>query len=170
MKTFCLLLSTILITLSSLPAISADTKEKSYNSVEERRLTESISAAREKVRGEWQNIDLRKKELKTIEEGVDKKIVEIDRKLQELKIEQKKIEDLLAVKSKAEQKRIVSLAKIYDKMTPARAANAMAGLDDKLAADILEQMKTKTAAKLLDAIQQQKAIDLSRTFTTMPIE
>lgn len=170
MKIFSLLLSAILITLSSHPAISADTKEKSYNSVEERRLSESVSAAREKIRGEWQNIDLRKKELKTIEEGVDKKIVEIDRKLQEMKIKQKKIEDLLAVKSKAEQKRIVSLAKIYDKMTPARAANAMAGLDDKLAADILEQMKTKAAAKLLDAIQQQKAIDLSRTFTTMPIQ
>ncbi len=118
----------------------------------------------------WEDIDLRKKELKTIEEGVDKKLVEIDRKLQELRLKQTKIEALLAVKSKAEQKRIVSLAKIYDKMTPARAAEAMAGLEETLAADILEQMKTRAAAKLLDALRREKATDLSRTYTTMPLE
>lgn len=143
---------------------------ENYSSVEERRITEAIDKERQRVREEWSKIDLRKKELKTIEEGVDKKLAKIDRKLQQLHLQQKKIEELLAKKSLAEKKRITSLAKIYEKMTPVRAAQTISGLDERLASNILEQMKTKAAAQILDAISQQKATDLSRTYSTIPIE
>lgn len=148
----------------------AQAVEERYSSVEERRITAAISKERKRVREEWTKIDLRKKELKTIEEGVDKKLAEIDRKLQQLHIQQKKIEKLLAKKSIAEKKRITSLAKIYEKMTPAKAAQTMAGLEEQLASDILEQMKTKSAARILDAISRQKATNLSRTYSTIPVQ
>ena len=153
------------------PLFAADNDlDQQYNSVEERRLVDSISKERERIRDEWALIDLRKKELKTIESGVDRKLAEIDDKLAELERKQKKIEQLLATKSAAEKKRIVSMAKIYDKMDPAKAAQAIAGLDTQLAADIMEQMKTKSAAKLMDAITSPKATDLSRTYTTLPVD
>ncbi len=163
----CVVLFLLLVFLPESAALGAG---QQYTSVEERRIAEAISKERRRVRQEWIKIDLRKKELKVIEEGVDKKIAEIDRKLLQLQAQQKKIEQLLAKKSIAEKKRIASLAKIYAKMTPAKAAQAMAGLDEQLASDILEQMKVKPAARILDAISRQKATDLSRTYSTIPIK
>jgi flagellar motility protein MotE (MotC chaperone) len=115
-------------------------------------------------------MDLHKKELKSLEEGVDKKLADIDRKLEELKNLQKKIETALAAKTAAEKKRIENLAVIYEKMTPAKAALAMSGLEQKLAADLLANMKAKAAAKILDQIAKQKATDLSTTFSTLQLE
>ncbi len=141
-----------------------------YGSVEERRLMESIKKERSRLDKEWERVELRKKELKTIEEGVDKKIAEIDSKLQELHLRQKKIEELLSKKSAAEKKRIASMAKIYEKMDPVKAAAAMSGLDEQLAASIIEQMKVKKAARILDAASKEKTTQLSETYTTIPIE
>ncbi len=167
-KTNQAILSLLLFVM--LPGTVSFAAEQEYGSVEERRITEAIGKERQRVRQEWIKIDLRKKELKVIEEGVDKKIAEIDRKLLQLQAQQKKIEQLLARKSIAEKKRITSLAKIYAKMTPDKAAQAMSGLDEQLAADILEQMKVKPAARILDAISRQKATDLSRTYSTIPVQ
>ncbi len=163
----CVTLSLLLVTICSTAAFGAD---REYSSVEERRIIEAIDKERKRVRQEWIKIDLRKKELKVIEEGVDKKIAEIDRKLLQLQAQQRKIEQLLAKKSIAEKKRIVSLAKIYAKMTPVKAAQAISGLEEQLAADILEQMKAKPAARILDAISREKATDLSRTYSTIPVQ
>jgi flagellar motility protein MotE (MotC chaperone) len=69
-----------------------------------------------------------------------------------------------------EQKRIKDLAAIYDKMTPAKAALAITGLEQRLAADLLGAMKTKAAAKVLDQVAKQKATDLSTTFSTIQLE
>jgi len=147
-----------------------DNEIESYDSVEERRIEDTILQERKNIRKEREEIDLRKKELKTLEEGVDKKITEIDKKLQELKLQQKKIEELLTKKSIEEQKKVTGLAKIYEKMTPAKAALAMTGLDQQLASDLLNNMKVKSAAKILDQISKQKATELSTTFSTLQLE
>lgn len=115
-------------------------------------------------------MDLRKKELKSLEEGVDKKLGDIDRKLEELKNLQKQIETLLVAKSAEEKKRMQNLAVIYEKMAPAKAAQAMSGLEQKLAADLLASMKAKAAAKILDQIAKQKATELSTTFSTLQLQ
>ena len=154
------------------PAAAAATEEapRSFSSVEERRIADAILAERTSLRREWEELDLRKKELKTLEEGVDKKLADIDRKLGEMVALQKKIDSLLAAKSEAEKKRIAELAAIYDKMIPIKAAQALTGLDQRLAADILDAMKTKTAAKVLDQLAKQKATELSTTFSTLQLE
>jgi flagellar motility protein MotE (MotC chaperone) len=141
-----------------------------YSSVEERRIENSIIEERSKIRKEREEIDLRKKELKALEEGVDKKLAEIDDKLKSLQILQSKIETLLEEKTAAEQKKIESLAKIYEKMTPAKAALAITGLEQQLASDLLEKMKVKAAAKILDQVSKQKTSEISTTYTTLPIE
>lgn len=150
--------------------LAAQEAPRTFSSVEERRIAETILAERASLRREWEDLDLRKKELKTLEEGVDKKLADIDRKLEELVTLQKKIDQLLAAKTEAEKKRITELAAIYDKMTPTKAAQAMSGLDQRLAADILDAMKTKAAARVLDQLAKQKATELSATFSTLQLE
>ncbi len=143
---------------------------KNYGSVEERRIDNSILQERINLRKEHEEISIRKKELKTLEEGVDKKLTEIDRKLNELKTLQNKINELLKGKSALEKKRIQELAGIYQRMSPAKAALALTGLDRQLAADLLKNMKVKAAAKILDQISKQKATELSTTFSTLQLE
>lgn len=165
-----LLILTIVLLLCQRPQAAEDVPEDTFSSVEERRIDNTISQERASIRKEREEIALDKKELKTLEEGVDKKLADLDRKLEELKDLQKKIEGLLAEKSTEEKKRIQSLAGIYEKMAPAKAALAMSGLEPQLAADLLASMKVKAAAKVLDQIAKQKATDLSTTFSTLQLE
>ena len=143
---------------------------KDYGSVEERRLDATILQERTSIRREREDIALRKKELKTLEEGVDKKLTEMDAKLAELGQLQKKIVALLADKSAIEKKRIQDLANIYQKMSPDKAALAITELDQQLAADLLANMKVKSAAKILDQTSKLKTTQISTTFTSIQIE
>ncbi len=167
-KYLILLVSLMLFPQTALPA-DINTA-KNYGSVEERRIDNSIMQERINLRKEQEEISIRKKELKTLEEGVDNKLTEIDRKLNELKTLQKKIDELLKGKSAVEKKRLQNLAGIYQKMSPAKAALALTGLDRQLAADLLANMKVKAAAKILDQISKQKATELSTTFSTLQLE
>jgi flagellar motility protein MotE (MotC chaperone) len=163
----------LFLSLTLLPTnvLAADTvTPKNYDSVEERRLDNSIFQERVSIRREREDISMRKKDLKTLEDAVDKKLTEIDRKLEELNKLQNKIELLLVSKSVEEKKRLQDLAGIYQKMMPSKAALAIAGLDEQLAADLLANMKVKSAAKILDQISKQKATDLSTTFSTLQLE
>lgn len=163
--TFCLLLS---VTLAH--GAAEEEPSQSFASVEERRIADAILQERDSLRREREELDLRKKELKTLEEGVDKKLADIDRKLSEMVTLQQKIDESLAEKSAAEKKKIAELAAIYEKMTPVKAAQAMTGLEQQLAADLLAAMKTKAAARVLDQLAKQKATDLSTTFSTIQLE
>lgn len=46
----------------------------------------------------------------------------------------------------------------------------MASLDLQLAADLLANMKVKSAAKILDQMDKAKASQLSTTFSTLQVE
>jgi flagellar motility protein MotE (MotC chaperone) len=172
MTTFpkCLLPFFIFITLCQNVWPAEETSGEPFASVEERRIETTLLQERENIRKEREDMDLHKKELKTLEEGVDKKLAEMDSKLLELKELQKKIELLLAEKTAEEKKRILNLAGIYEKMAPVKAAQAMSGLEQQLAADLLANMKPKAAAKILDQIAKQKATELSTTFSNLQIE
>lgn len=163
-----------LFLLASCPTPSysqtAEDNTTEFSSVEERRLFDAIQKERASIHEQKKEIELRKKELKSIEESVDKKLVEIDTKLDEMKALRKQIETLLAAKSEEELKRTQDLAKIYEKMSPVKAALAISGLEPGLAADLLASMKVKAAAKILDQSNQQKATELSTTFSTIQLE
>jgi flagellar motility protein MotE (MotC chaperone) len=165
-----LILSLLLPLLHQGRVAAEDTEKDSFKSVEERRIDNTIQQERATIRKEREDMDLRKKELKSLEEGVDKKLADIDRKLGELQNLQKQIETLLTAKAVEEKKRLESLAGIYEKMAPAKAALAMSGLEQQLAADLLASMKKKSAAKILDQLAKQKATELSTTFSTLQLE
>ena len=112
-------------------------------------------------------LPMREKELKTLSEVVDKKLGEINLKLEELQTLQKSLKALMAQRDAEELKRIKELGKIYEKMTPDKAAFALANMDDKLATDLLATMKAKSAAKILNVLDRKKASELSKTFSTV---
>ena len=141
-----------------------------FNSVEERRLYAILENERGSLEEEKKVLALREKELKTLEEEADKKLKLLDEKLDKLKNVQKKIEALLAEKNVQEQKKIQDLGLIYAKMAPERAALALSALDVQLAADLLANIKVKSAAKILDRMDKAKASQLSTTFTTIKVE
>lgn len=141
-----------------------------FSSVEERRLHNSIQEELSNIESQRNVLLMREKELKTLEDGVDKKIAEVDMKLEELKGLKKQIESLLADKSIEEKKRIQSLSKIYDKMDPEKAAFAISGMEDELATELLASMKVKSAAKVLDRLSKLKATQLSSKFSQIQIE
>jgi flagellar motility protein MotE (MotC chaperone) len=171
MKSFTLMSAVTLFFAGYLSLQAAGTTDADqYSSVEERRLQNVILQERAHIQKERAEIVMKKKELKTLEGGVDKKLAEIDNKLDELRKLQKKIESLLEKKSAEEKKRLQGLAKIYEKMNPAKASLAIAGLDQQLAADLLANMKVKSAAKILDQSSKQKATQLSTTFSTLQLE
>ncbi|AGF79607.1 hypothetical protein UWK_03078 [Desulfocapsa sulfexigens DSM 10523] len=141
-----------------------------FQSVEERRLYAILQNERDNLEEEKKVLVFKEKELKTLQIEADKKLKLLDEKLAELRALQGKIEELLKEKDIQEQQKTKDLSLIYAKMTPDRAALAMATLDEQLAADLLANMKVKSAAKILDRMDKAKASQLSETFTTIKVE
>ncbi len=141
-----------------------------FQSVEERRLYAILQNERDNLEEEKKVLVFKEKELKTLQIEADKKLKLLDEKLAELRAIQNKIEELLKEKDIQEQQKTKDLSLIYAKMTPDRAALAMATLDEQLAADLLANMKVKSAAKILDRMDKAKASQLSETFTTIKVE
>lgn len=162
-----LLCLTCVLFVSAVPAAE---QEPQFSSVEERRLYANIQEELASIKEQKNNLLMKEKELKTLEESVDKKIAEVDSKLEELRTLKKKIEKLLADKSAAEQKKIQDLSRIYDKMDPVKAAFAISGMEEQLATEVLANMKVKAAAKVLDNLNKQKATSLSSKFSQIQLE
>jgi hypothetical protein len=94
-----LLVAASLILSENTRAYAEEVANENFSSVEERRIDASIMQERANVRKEREDVDLHKKELKTLEEAVDKKLADIDAKLIEMKNLQKKIDTSLTAKT-----------------------------------------------------------------------
>lgn len=145
--------------------------EKSYGSVEERRLHDSLERERAGLQEKIKVLADREKELKTLELEVDKKLELLETRIQELKKVQQQTEELLARKDQAELDRLQELSRMYAKMDPAKAALTLSALEDQqLAADIIAGMKTKSAAKVMEQLDRIKASTLTTTLSTLSKE
>jgi flagellar motility protein MotE (MotC chaperone) len=143
-------------------------EEKSFSSVEERRIYSTLEQERAGLQEKIKVLADREKELKTLEQEVDKKFEQLEKKTQELKKVQQKTEELLAQKNQAELKKIQDLSNIYAKMSPDKAALALSSLDDQqLAADLIANMKTKSAAKIMEQLDKMKVSTLTTTLSTL---
>ena len=166
----CLCLFAFTTSFSLYAQETAPSEDLEFSSVEERRLHATMKEERAMIFEEKKELVLREKELKTLEDAVDKKLAEIDKKLEELERSKQQLNELLAVKSAQEVKKIQDLSKIYEKMDPVKAALALSGLEQQLAADLLANMKVKSAAKILDSLNKPQATEISKTFSTIQLE
>lgn len=146
-------------------------QKKSYSSVEERRLFNTLEQERAGLQEKIKVLADKEKELKTLTQEVDKKFDLLDKKIREFKKIQEKTEELLALKDQAELKKITELSTIYAKMSPEKAALALSSLDDQqLAADLITNMKAKSAAKILEQLDKLKAAELTTRLSTLSTE
>ncbi len=134
--------------------------EPKYSSVEERRLLVALQQERQNLEREREALDQKKKELKRLQ-------AEVDKKLDQLKKERQRLQGLLAEKDAAEQKRIKELGKMYEKMSPEKAARIFADLDQDLATSLLANMKTKAAARILNNMTGEAAARLTTAFSSL---
>ncbi|MFH2123573.1 MAG: hypothetical protein ABIJ50_08855 [Pseudomonadota bacterium] len=156
--------------MKTTPAAESSQK-KSYSSVEERRLYNTLELERAGLQEKIKVLADKEKELKTLEQEVDKKFEQMNNKIRELKKVQQKTEELLALRDQAELKKIKELSNIYAKMSPEKAALVLNSLkDQQLAADLLSNMKTKSAAKILEQLDKMKAATLTTTLSTLSTE
>jgi len=146
-------------------------QEKSYSSVEERRLYSTLEKERTGLQEKIKVLADREKELKTLEQEVDRKFEQLDKKIQALKKLQQTTEELLAQKDQAELEKIKELSNIYSKMSPEKAALALSSLEDQqLAADLIANMKTKSAARILEQLNKLQVSALTTTLSTLSSE
>jgi flagellar motility protein MotE (MotC chaperone) len=167
---FLFFLTVIIFSYHTCPAedsLPAAKNPPSPSSVEEQRLLTKMQGAQTNTADDQKGLSMREKELKTMSEEVDKKLGEINQKLEDLQAMQKNIKTLLAQKDTEELKRIKELGKIYEKMTPDKAAFALANMDERLATNLLANMKAKSAAKILNVLDRKKTSELSTTFSTV---
>ena len=172
--TACSFFYICLFTLTGFSSLCAQennpSEEIEFSSVEQRRLHATMKEERAVIFEEKKELVLREKELKTLEDAVDKKLAEIDKRLEELERSKQQLTELLAEKNAEEVKKVKDLSKIYEKMDPLKAALALSGLQQQLAADLLANMKVKSAAKILDSLNKPQATEISKTFSTIQLE
>jgi flagellar motility protein MotE (MotC chaperone) len=133
---------------------------KKISSVEERRILVSLQKERARLMEREKLLTMKEMELKTLHSEVDKKLDELKSLREELLV-------LLGRKDEEEAKRIQELSKMYEKMDPVQAASLLASLEEELAIGILSGMKSRSAGKVLNNIEKQKAARLSEAFSTL---
>lgn len=132
-------------------------------SVEERRLRIEIQQELAKVRAKEESLRQKEIELKSLQEEVDKKLNALTKVREQL-------DQQLAQKDEAQLKKIRELAKMYEKMDPAAAAEVLVDLDHDLAIGILGGIKSKAAGKILANMEKDQAARLSQNYADLGLE
>lgn len=103
------------------------------------------------------DLDRREKALELRERLLDlaeRKLTEKVGNMQTLKVE---LESLLTNLSEKEEEELVALAKIYEVMKPASAADVLNRMDNKIVFDLFKRMTRKNTAKIMEKMATGKA-------------
>lgn len=150
--------SGVLLQLSPL----SDAGAEEYASVEERRILTAIRAQQDKLSERETQLEQREMELKTIAAEVDKKIAA----MQQLRSE---LNQLLDRRDAEENARVEELSLIYERMNPQQAAVLISELETQLAVNLLLGIKKKTAGQIMERLNAETALRLSRAFTDLSV-
>lgn len=154
-------LSFNLIFLAAAPLFSVTDGEQ-FSSVEERRILAAIQERNERLRDREEQLEKRELQLKTLEAEVDKKIADMQRLRNELN-------QLLDRRDAEEEERIFELSLIYERMNPQQAAALISELETDLAVNLLLGIKKKTAGQIMERLNPETAIRLSKAFTDLSV-
>jgi flagellar protein FlbB len=100
-------------------------------------------------------VSLKEKELKSLSESLSSRI-------QQLQQARKEIEASLDQKKKDEAEKYQKMLKVYKSLRPEAAAALMDKLDEGMALEMLSQMDTKTAVKLIPLMNQDRVVKWTR--------
>ncbi len=108
-----------------------------------------------------EELDRREKELESREGRVKSLERDLDKKIDELKRMQLKLEELIKLRDDVEKKNVSALSKTYSAMQPAVAADRIKTMDRAIALKILGAMKSKKAAKVLSSLDAKTATEMT---------
>jgi flagellar motility protein MotE (MotC chaperone) len=137
--------------------------EEQFSSVEERRILTAIKERDERLSAREEQLKGRELELKTLEAEVDKKIAAMQRLRTELN-------ELLDQRDEKENARIEELSLIYERMNPQQAAVLISELETGMAVNLLLGIKKKTAGQIMERLNAETAIKLSKAFTDLSVD
>ena len=108
-----------------------------------------------------EELDRYEKELKSREGRVNSLERDLDKKIDELKRLQLKLEELIKLRDDVEKKNVSALSKTYSAMPPEVAASRIKAMDRAIALKILGAMKSKKAAKVLSSLDTKTATEMT---------
>jgi flagellar motility protein MotE (MotC chaperone) len=110
-------------------------------------------------------LDRREAELAKLEEELQKQRVGIEGKIKQLETMRAEISATLKGRVEQDQEKVANLIDVYSNMKPASASRVIETLNEDLAVTILDRMKKKNAAEILNMMSAQKAKKLSEMLT-----
>ncbi|MEO9696444.1 MAG: hypothetical protein ABJF86_00145 [Tateyamaria sp.] len=125
--------------------------------VDQDRITTVLSAVRERekrVEERENQIDIRKKAL-------DVALVEIERRLDALKLAEERLGATLAHAETAAEDDLARLTSVYENMKPKEAAALFEAMEPEFSAGFLARMRPDVAAKIMSGLEPQSAYSIS---------
>lgn len=109
-------------------------------------------------------LDKREEDLAKLEEELTKQRAELEQKLKELENVRRNISSTLEEKVQNDDQKIQDLVLFYSNMKPPQAAKVIETIDETLAVRIIEKMKKKNAADIMNLLKPEKAQALSEKY------
>lgn len=110
-------------------------------------------------------LDRREAELVKLEEELQKQKKGLDERIHQLESMRKEISTTLKDRVVIDQEKVAKLVDVYSNMKPTQAARVIETLNEDLAVTILDRLKKKNAAEILNAMSASKAKKLSEMLT-----
>jgi flagellar motility protein MotE (MotC chaperone) len=120
-------------------------------------LTEAIQRKQQELSAKETEIDQEKSKLELLRTDIEQKIAELESQRQKLTLDR---EEFLAQVEARQRKDTKKWVEIYQGMPPQVAAQVLEAVENQDAIDLLSQMDVKKAGKILDAMKREKAIAL----------
>ncbi|MBL7687033.1 MAG: hypothetical protein JNJ49_03290 [Bdellovibrionaceae bacterium] len=112
-----------------------------------------------------ESLDRREAELVKLEEELQKQKKGLDERIRQLESMRKEISTTLKDRVVLDQEKVAKLVDVYSNMKPTQAARVIETLNEDLAVTILDRLKKKNAAEILNAMSASKAKKLSEMLT-----
>lgn len=108
-------------------------------------------------------LDRKDEELKQKEERIAAMQADLDKQLNELKVTQSRIEELVKQRADLDDAAVAKLAKTYSSMPPENAAALVRQMDPGIATRVISAMKEGKAARIIAALPPDVATRISET-------
>lgn len=148
-------------------ALAPERMRTSHNyqtySQEEISVLKSLDQRRADLEERENEISLKEKELKKLEDSYATKMVELRDLTQKLKIYREK-------DHKKRNSQLDQLANVYSSMNPEEAAELMEQLDVVIALSLIKRMPEKRIGQVLSAMQPERALAITKMLTSSSLE
>ncbi len=149
----------LVVTPASSPSPSLSTKDVFQDEISEERTLMAALLARQK------ELDERKNFLISEEKRLEELKEEILLKIEKLEETEKRLSLVLENVDKTNTDKYRSMAKVYEAAPPSRAGSMLEKLDNRTAATIIMNMKSKNAGVVLGYIDPDKSVAITREIT-----